>query len=103
MTTFFNPIQMMSLSIQTSMMMAEAQMVIAMRLWGMAGLWNTAPGEVSRMVREKQSAGIASAMAAGRAVSAGKNAGDIAMAAMKPVRARTRSNVSRLARRGPAA
>lgn len=97
----FTPLDAMRLSIQTGMMLMEAQMVIAMRLWGMAGLWNTAPGEMSRMVVEKQRAAVSSAMAAGRAVASGQGAGGVALAALKPVRRRTRSNAARLTRKGP--
>lgn len=96
-----SPLDLMRLSIQTGMMLAEAQMVIALRLWGMAGLWNTAPGETRRMVTEKRSAALASARAAGRAAAKGQSAGEVALAAIKPVRSRTRSNAARLARRGP--
>jgi len=100
----FRPVtlpQMLQLSMQSSMMLAEANMVIAMRLWGMAGVWRVAPSENTRMVQEKTDALQAASLAAGHAILAGKAPDTVALAALKPVRARTRSNVSRLAKRGP--
>lgn len=93
--------QMMQLSLQSSMMLAEANMVIAMRLWGMAGVWRVAPSENTRMVQEKTDAIQAASLAAGQAMMAGKSPHATALAALKPVRARTKSNVNRLAKRGP--
>ncbi|MBT9246883.1 antifreeze protein [Gemmobacter fulvus] len=98
---FVTPTQAVKLSMHTGLMLAEAQMVIAMRLWGMAGLWNVTPEENSRMVQEKTEAMTQSAMAAGRAMLSGKGAAGVAMAALKPVRMRTRSNMKRLTQRGP--
>jgi hypothetical protein len=99
----FNPMTMLHLSMQTTRMMAEAQMVIAMRLAGMAGGWRVTPDENTRMVQEKSTAMVQSAMAAGRAIAAGASPERVALAALKPVRAKTRANVARLARRGPGA
>ena len=67
---FVTPKQAAQLSLQTGLMMAEAQMVIAMRLWGMAGLWNTKPEENLRMVQEKAEAVLQSATRAGAAMMA---------------------------------
>lgn len=97
----FAPLDLYQLWLQSGLMLAEAQAVMAMRLWGMAGLWNTTPTEMTRMVVEKRSAAIASARAAGRAAAQGKPPADVALAAIKPVRARTKSNAARLTRRGP--
>jgi hypothetical protein len=83
------------------MMLAEANMVIAMRLWGMAGIWNVTPNENRRMVDEKSSAAMASGAAMVRAISAGHGPAAVAMAGLKPVRAKTRANAARLAKRGP--
>lgn len=79
---------------------AEAQAVMGMRMMGMMGLWNTAPSEWQRMVAEKQTAAMRSGFAAMRAAAKGRNGAQVAKAAMRPVRARTRANVRRLARRG---
>jgi hypothetical protein len=95
------PAEMLQLQIQSGMMMAEANMVIAMRLWGMAGLWKTHPGENARMVDEKTSAAQASATAMTRAAMTGKSPAAVALAGLKPVRAKTRANASRLSKRGP--
>lgn len=84
-------------------MMAEAQMVIAMRMMGMAGFWNVTPFENTRMVQEKAVAAQAAALAAGRAIATGQSPAAAAFAALKPVRRRTKSNVRRLTRRGPSA
>ncbi len=82
-------------------MMAEANMVVLMRMWGIAGFWNVTPRESTRMVAEKAAAAQASALAAARAAGRGASPVAVASAALKPVRARTRSNVARLAKRGP--
>lgn len=95
------PKQAARLSVQTGLMMAEAQMVIAMRLWGMAGFWNTAPQENLRMVQEKAEAAMQSATRAGAAMMAGKGTAAVAMAALKPVRSRTHANMKRLQKSGP--
>jgi hypothetical protein len=83
-------------------MMAEAQMVIAMRLMGMAGFWNLHPKETSRMVSEKMQAAEEAGRAASGALLSGRSAGAAAIAAVTPVRRRTRANVRRLGKRGPA-
>lgn len=98
---FVTPNQAVKLSMHTGLMLAEAQMVIAMRLWGMAGFWNVAPEENSRMIHEKTEAMTQAALSVGRAMLSGKGAAAIAMSALKPVRSRTRSNLKRLQGRGP--
>ncbi len=95
------PIQMMTLSIRTATMLAEAQMVIGMRMLGMAGMWRVTPGENARMVSEKVSAVQDAAFAATRAAMQGKSPATIADHALKPIRRRTSANVKRLAKRGP--
>lgn len=98
---FETGLQLAQLSTQMTMMLAEANMVIFMRLWGLAGFWNVTDCEKTRMVREKTHAAQASARAVGRAIAAGQSPAAIAQAALKPVRRRTKSNVLRLSRRGP--
>lgn len=98
---FETGMQLARLSTQMAAMLAEANMVIFMRLWGLAGLWQVAPSEKRRMVSEKVTAAQASAVAAGLALASGKSPAAVAEAALKPVRRRTKSNVRRLARRGP--
>jgi hypothetical protein len=86
---------------QTSIMLAEAQAVIAMRMMGLAGLWAVHPTESFRMVAEKPAAYARAAEAAGRAALAGKAPHEIAGAALRPVRRKTRANSRRLVRTGP--
>lgn len=95
------PAQVIALSLRTGMMLMEAQAVIAMRLWGMMGMWRVTPSETARMSSEKVAAAGESALAASRAVMAGKPPAAIADLALKPIARRTRSNVKRLAARGP--
>lgn len=95
---FDTPQQMLRLMTQTSQMLAEAQTVFTLRLMGMAGLWPVSAQENSRMVSEKALAVMAASRAAGRAIAAGKMPAEVALAALKPVRARTRRNATRLAK-----
>ncbi len=81
---------------QTGMMLFEAQAVIALRLWGMAGGWPMGWQEHVRMVTEKAAAAGESGAAMMRA--AGNGPGAVALAGVKPVRRRTRANVKRLSR-----
>ena len=83
------------------MMVAEANAVIAMRLLGMVGLWSVTPAENDRMVSEKLEAFNRSAIAANHAAMSGQRPDQIAAAALKPVRQKTRANSKRLAKRGP--
>jgi hypothetical protein len=101
MSPFPSPIDAVRLAIQTSMMIAEANMVITMRLMGMSGMWRVTPAENDRMVKEKTDAVFASGRAMGRAIIAGKSPTKVALAAVEPVRSRTNANVTRLAKRGP--
>lgn len=95
------PAEMMSLSLKTGFMLAEAQMVIGMRMMGMMGLWRVTPSENARMSSEKVSAVAQSAVAASTAMLTGKPPALIAEAALKPIARRTRQNVKRLTARGP--
>ena len=95
------PKNMMKLTIQSAVMMTEAQMVIGMRMMGMMGMWRVLPSENQRMVDEKIHASIKGATDAGRAMMAGRPLADVAQAALGPVGKATKSNVNRLAKRGP--
>ena len=77
--------------------MAEAQLVIAFRVMGMAGMPPASPRERHAMVAEKAPAMARAALAAGRAAAAGKVPGEVLEAAVQPVRRRTSANVKRLA------
>ena len=100
MKPFTTPSEAMRLTVQSTMMLAEANMVIAMRMMGMGGMWRVTPAENARMIKEKTDAALASGQAMTRAIMAGQSPAKVALAGMKPVRAKTRANASRLAKRG---
>ena len=89
------------LSMRTGLMLGQANMVIAMRMMGMAGGWNVTPAENKRMVDEKTDAAMASGTAMMRAAMAGKGPVAVAEAGLAPVARKTRANAKRLAKRGP--
>ena len=93
---FLTPFQAARLAQETGMMLAEAQMVIAMRMFGLAGLVPMSQREKNRMVQEKAEALVLATTAASRAMMSGAGAATVAMEALKPVRRRTRANVKRL-------
>ncbi len=91
----------MRLGVQTSVMLAESQMIIGMRMLGLMGLWRVPASENDRMVSEKLEVARLSGIAATRATLAGKSPTDVASDALQPMRRRTSANVTRLARKGP--
>ena len=94
------PLQIWTLGLQTSRMLTDAQTVVVLRVWGMAGLWPVAPAESSRMVMEKWPTFLRSAGAAGAAAMKGHTPHRIAEAALRPIRIKTRANSRRLVRGG---
>jgi hypothetical protein len=94
------PASLMGNYMQMSMMMIEAQQVIAMRLMGMAGVWSVSPQENTRMVTEKMAAMTKSANAAGQATLQGGSPNQITAAAIAPIRRATRANSRRLGKNG---
>ncbi|MFD1883467.1 antibiotic ABC transporter [Paracoccus pacificus] len=76
----------------------ESQMVIAMRVAGMMGLWPTSPGEESRMFIEKQDAAWAAFRAMSRAVGRGATPERMMAAALRPYSRRAHANAKRLSR-----
>lgn len=86
---------------QMGMMAYEAQMVIAMRVMGMGGLWSVTPSETTRMVSEKAAAFTTAAMQGALATARGESPGKVASKMVRPIRAKTRANSRRLAKRGP--
>ena len=82
-------------------LMAEAQVVIAMRMMGSVGAWNLGPAENIRMVTEKASAATDAGQAMSRAIWRGASPAETALAVMQPIRKRTKNNVKRLTARGP--
>ena len=79
--------------------LAEAQTVMALRLFGMAGLWPLGPGEHRRMMAEKWSAFTASGTAAGIAAMQGQSPDRVATEALRPIRRVTKANSKRLSRK----
>lgn len=88
-------------AMQLGMIGLESQAVIAMRVWGMGGLWSITDSELDRMVSEKSTAITQSYLNAGLAAFSGKRPDEILAEAIKPVRRKTRANSKRLAKRGP--
>lgn len=76
----------------------EAQMIIGMRMAGMAGMWTLAPGETTRMVLEKQDAFSKGFAQAGASAMGGQRPDQIMQAALQPVKRRTSTNSRRLCR-----
>ena len=95
----FNPFDLMRPAIEASKMMVEAQQVIALRMAGMAGIWSMGPHENQRMIDEKVEAMTESGKAVITAGMAGKSAGAVATAGIRPLRRRTRANASRLSKK----
>lgn len=79
----------------------EAQTVITLRTLGMMGLWNTGAGENERMVAEKTEAFAQSFFASTQVLVRGGTPDQIAMAGMRPLQRKTKSNVARLTKAGP--
>jgi hypothetical protein len=95
------PFQLWTLGLQTGVMLAEAQTVVLLRLWGMAGLWPVSPSESTRMVTEKWPAFLSAYGAAGVAAMKGHGPHRIASAALRPIARKTRANSRRLSRGKP--
>lgn len=93
------PIAYWALGVRTVQMLAEAQTVVAFRILGMAGSWPVSPSETTRMVTEKGPAFIRAYGDATVAAMKGKQAHEIAEAALAPIGRKTRCNAKRLSRR----
>ncbi len=87
-------------AVQMSLVMAEAQSVIAMRLMGMVGLWSVTAQEDKRMVSEKVFAMTKAMTDAGKVGLRGGSPDQVTAAAIRPIRQATRANNRRLAKRG---
>lgn len=96
-----HPFEALETSLNALQMLAEAQMVIGMRMMGMAGLWAVAPGENARMVAEKAPAFSEAGAAAWGAALSGARPDQVMAAWLKPISRRTRANSRRLSKRGP--
>lgn len=97
-----DPFLPMILGFQVARIGLESQTVIAMRLAGMAGLWNTPPGEMGRMVAEKAQAALEASHAAARATIAGEGPIRAFQAGVEQIGRHTAANVKRLGHHGPA-
>lgn len=95
------PNDMMRTGWQVTMLAWETQMVMAMRMMGMAGLWSVLPSEDRRMVSEKPPAFAEAAMAAGAATLSGKRPDQALDIWTRSLRRKTGGNMRRLASRGP--
>ena len=100
MNRYSGPAEAIRASTDMMLLAWEAQMVMAMRLAGMAGLWSVMPSESNRMVSEKGPAFAEAALAASRAMIRGAPPAALAQAWMRPIRRRTGANARRLSRRG---
>lgn len=96
-----NGLDLVRSSLQVSSLMWESQMVIAMRMMGMAGIWSVAASETDVMTAEKPEAFAKAANAAGKAALAGKRSDEILNAWTGSLRRKTGANMRRLAKRGP--
>ena len=90
---------MMELGWAWSRLMAETQMVMTLRIMGMAGVWPVAPGENNRMVFEKAPAFARAQLAMTRAAMRGARPDQIVAAGLKPLGRRTGANSRRLLKR----
>ncbi|MSU90176.1 antifreeze protein [Rhodobacteraceae bacterium 2CG4] len=95
-----DPIGLMRAGWDMARLIGEAQMVIGMRMLGMAGLWTVKPSENLLMLTEKQAAFTRMWMATATATGKGASPDAVLRAAIKPLRQKTAPNVRRLARAG---
>lgn len=98
MPRYATPLDFWMLGIRSAQVIAEAQMVIGLRLLGLNGLWPVSASETSRMVSEKAPAFIRSGGSAMTAAMKGRRPDQIVEAALKPIGLKTRSNARRLSR-----
>ncbi|MEQ8896963.1 MAG: antifreeze protein [Roseovarius sp.] len=96
-----NPFALLQLQTQATLMAMEAGAVIWMRMMGMAGMWSVLPSENARMVTEKQTAFAEAGTRMMLGIMKGQESQKTLSHALKPIRKTTRSNVTRLVRRGP--
>ncbi len=87
-------------ALQVGYLMAEANAVIGIRMMGMAGVWSVTPAEDGRMISEKVYAMTKATTDATKVAICGGTADQIASAAIKPIRKKTRANARRLGKRG---
>lgn len=101
-TMFMDPMSPFYLAMDAARIGLEAQTVIALRLAGMAGLWDTPASEMTRMMTEKPRAAAEAVEAATRAVLRGSTADEAMRAGLAEIGRHTSGNVQRLTKMGPA-
>ncbi len=84
---------------RTAQMLAEAQLVVSIRMAGMMGLTPLPKGEGQRMIAEKTRAFTKAGIAAGTAAVMGQGPEAVARAALAPVARQTKANAKRLTKR----
>ncbi|MCR8827058.1 hypothetical protein [Pseudosulfitobacter koreensis] len=99
---YATPVELYVSWMNASMLMVETASVMTMRMMGMAGTWSVTKSENDRMMSEKPTAFLDSAVAGSMAVMSGKRPDEVMNAALRPLRRKTRANARRLGKRGPA-
>ncbi|MGB3243564.1 MAG: antifreeze protein [Sulfitobacter sp.] len=90
------PLNLLSLNMQMTTMLVEAQSVVTLRMLGMGGAIPAPAGENERMIKEKPVAMVDAFSAAAKAVMAGKRPDQIMSAAIAPMGRKVRANRKRL-------
>lgn len=80
---------------------SDSQLVVAMRLMGLGGLWAVPRGEAADMVREKSPAFTEAALSAVLTALKGRAPAQVMQAAVDPISDRARANRARLTQCGP--
>jgi len=94
-----NPFDLSNIVMPSLELLAEAQMVVSMRLAGMIGLWPVETDEPHRMVTEKGPALMSAASDAHTAAMSGQRLDEILIAAITPLTGTARDNRVRLSTR----
>jgi hypothetical protein len=94
----FDPVAQWRAGLAVWRVMAEAQVVMTLRVMGMWGVLPASRGENRRMVVEKAPAFAQGAVAAGTALMAGRAPEAVVVAAVRPVRRRVAANAKRLSK-----
>jgi hypothetical protein len=83
---------------KNTQLLAEAQVVLSLRLLGLSGFWTLAPGENNRMLQEKQTSYTKAAMDAFVALWSGARPDQVYSAALEPIGKTITANAKRLQR-----
>lgn len=92
------PAQLTEFILRSAHLFAESQIVISLRLMGLAGVLPARPDELHRMVAEKGPAFLIAVSKAQTAALSGQSPHEITLAAMKPLTRKVRGNRRRLSR-----